>query len=189
LGATEGREEREDFASGPRATIGDEPDFLPSHRPRHRRRKGEPKRANPSPTNLRQPGPRAEARSSAPARFAWLLSDSGKRSIFAALGLQWLDGVSAAFAERAAGCTTAKRKAPSPRPSPHPMGRGRTIYASGSCLGHYVAFFADRPGCGRRDALHWNTKPPHPVPLPIRWGEGEPFTRLVAVCSLLSPIL
>jgi hypothetical protein len=32
---------------------------------------------------------------------------------------------------------------------------------------------------GRRDALHRNTKPPHPIPLPIRWGEGEPFTRLV----------
>ena len=31
--------------------------------------------------------------------------------------------------------------------------------------------------------------PPHPVPLPIRWGEGEPFTRLVAVCRILSPIL
>jgi hypothetical protein len=32
-------------------------------------------------------------------------------------------------------------------------------------------------------------QPPHPVPLPIRWGEGEPFTRLVAVWGIMLPFL
>jgi hypothetical protein len=32
-------------------------------------------------------------------------------------------------------------------------------------------------------------KAPHPNPLPIRWGEGECFARLLSVCSILSSIL
>jgi hypothetical protein len=48
-------------------------------------------------------------------------------------------------------------KPPSPRPSPHPMGRGRTIYASGSCWRHFVANPADGqyvPDKARHHGVH-----------------------------------
>jgi hypothetical protein len=40
---------------------------------------------------------------------------------------------------------TETQSPPSPRSYPHPMGRGRTIYAPGSCWQHFAAYPADRP--------------------------------------------